>query len=163
LFIGVDMFTKWIKVMPTVNITQDAAVKFLQNIIYRFSVPRRVLTDNRTQFKGAKFARCCVEFSIQHQPSSAAHPQTNGQVERTNELILQGMKTRMFHDLEARGRNWHKELPSLLWALRTNVNRATRDMPFNLVYGAEAVLPPEIYLQSVRVTHFDSEEQAEAR
>jgi transposase InsO family protein len=126
-------------------------------------VPRRVLTDNRTQFKGAKFARCCVEFSIQHQPSSAAHPQTNGQVERTNELILQGMKTRMFHDLEARGRNWHKELPSLLWALRTNVNRATRDMPFNLVYGAEAVLPPEIYLQSVRVTHFDSEEQAEAR
>jgi transposase InsO family protein len=163
LFIGVDMFTKWIKVMPTVNITQDAAVKFLQNIIYRFSVPRRVLTDNRTQFKGAKFARCCVEFGIQHQPSSAAHPQTNGQVERTNELILQGMKTRMFHDLEARGRNWHKELPSLLWALRTNVNRATRDMPFNLVYGAEAVLPPEIYLQSVRVTHFDSEEQAEAR
>jgi transposase InsO family protein len=157
------MFTKWIKVMPTVNITQDAAVKFLQNIIYRFSVPRRVLTDNRTQFKGAKFARCYVEFSIQHQPSSAAHPQTNGQVERTNELILQGMKTRMFHDLEARGRNWHKELPSLLWALRTNVNRATRDMPFNLVYGAEAVLPPEIYLQSVRVTHFDSEEQAEAR
>jgi hypothetical protein len=69
----------------------------------------------------------------------------------------------MFHDLEARGRNWHKELHSLLWALRTNVNRATRDMPFNLVYGAEAVLPPEIYLQSVRVTHFDSEEQAEAR
>jgi hypothetical protein len=43
-----------------------------------------------------------------------AHPQTNGQVERTNGLILQGMKTRTFHDLEARGRNWHKELPSVL-------------------------------------------------
>jgi hypothetical protein len=32
----------------------------------------------------------------------------------------------MFHDLEARGSNGHKELPSILWALRTNVNRATR-------------------------------------
>jgi transposase InsO family protein len=91
--------------VPAVNITQEAAVKFLQSIIYRFSVPKRVLIDNRTQFKGAKFARCCVDFGIQHQPSSAAHPQTNGQVERTNGLILEGMKNRMFHDLEVRGRN----------------------------------------------------------
>jgi transposase InsO family protein len=81
LFVGVDMFTKWMKVVPTVNITQDAAVKFLQSIIYRFGVPIRILTDNGTQFKGAKFVRCCVEFGIQHQPSSVAHPQINGQVE----------------------------------------------------------------------------------
>jgi hypothetical protein len=73
------------------------------------------------------------------------------------------MKTRMFHDLEARGKNWHKEFPSVLWALRTNVNRATRDTPFNLVYGADAILPPEIYLQSARVAHLDSEHQTEAR
>jgi hypothetical protein len=76
---------------------------------------------------------------------------------------LQGMKTRMFHDLEARGRNWHKELPSLLWALRTNINRATRDTPFNLVYGADAILPPEIYLESARVARFNTEDQVEAR
>jgi hypothetical protein len=43
------------------------------------------------------------------------------------------------------------------------VSRATRDTPFNLVYGADVVLPPEIYLQSARVAHFDSEHQAEAR
>jgi hypothetical protein len=73
------------------------------------------------------------------------------------------MKARMFHDLEARGRNWHKELPSVLWALHTNVNRATRDTPFNLVYGADEVLPPKIYLESLRVAHFNVEDQAEAR
>jgi transposase InsO family protein len=77
----------------------------LQSIIYRFGVLRRVLIDNETQFKGAKFVRWCLDFGVQHQPSSAAHPQTNGQVERTNGLILEGMKTRMFHDLEKRGRN----------------------------------------------------------
>jgi hypothetical protein len=54
-------------------------------------------------------------------------------------------------------------LPSVLWALRTNINRATRDTPFNLVYGAEAVLIPKIYLQSARVAHFDEENQKEAR
>jgi transposase InsO family protein len=127
---------------PVVNITQSASVKFLQSIIYRFGVPRRVLTDNGTQFKGAKFSRCCTDFGIHHQASSTAHLQTNGQVEHTNVLLLQGMKTRMFQNLEARGKNWHKELLSVLWALWTNINRATRDTPFNLVYGAEAVLPP---------------------
>jgi hypothetical protein len=87
----------------------------------------------------------------------------NGQVEHTNGLLLQGMKTRVFQDLEAKGENWHKELPSVLCALRTNVNRATRAMPFSLVYGAEAILPPEVNLKSARVAHFNPEDQAEAR
>jgi hypothetical protein len=73
------------------------------------------------------------------------------------------MKTRMFHNLEVRDRNWHKELPSVLWVIQTNVNRATRGTPFNLVYGADVVLAHKIYLQSARVAHFDSEHQAEAR
>jgi transposase InsO family protein len=152
-----------VEATSVVNITQEAAVKFLQTIIYKFDVPKRVLMDNGTQFKGAKFLRCCADFGIHHQPSSVAHPQTNGQVERTNGLLLQGMKTRMFRDIEAKGKNWHKELPAVLWALRTNVNRATRDTPFSLIYGAEAVLPPEIYLKSARVAHFNLEDQTEVR
>jgi hypothetical protein len=87
----------------------------------------------------------------------------NRQVERANGLILQGMKVTMFHDLEAKGRNWNKELPSELWALRTNINRDTRDTLFHLVYGADAVLPPEIFLKSARVAHFNEEDQAKAR
>jgi hypothetical protein len=63
---------------------------------------------------------------------------------------------------KTRGRNWHKELPLVLWALRTNINRAIRDTPFNLVYGADAVLPPEIYLESSRVAHFNTKSQVEA-
>jgi hypothetical protein len=69
----------------------------------------------------------------------------------------------MFHNLKARGRNWHKELPSVLRALRTNINRAIRDTPFNLVYEVDVVLQPEIYLESTRVAHFNVEYQAEAR
>jgi hypothetical protein len=66
LFFMIDTFTKWMKVMPVANITQKAIVKFLQSIIYRFGVPRRVLTDNETQFKGAKFVRCYTDFGIHH-------------------------------------------------------------------------------------------------
>jgi transposase InsO family protein len=81
LFVAIDTFTKWMEAMLVANITQEATVKFLQSIIYRFGVSKRVLTDNRTQFKGAKFVRCCTDFGIQHQLSSVAHQQTNGQVE----------------------------------------------------------------------------------
>jgi hypothetical protein len=37
---------------------------FLQSIKYRFGVLGRVLTDNGTQFKGAKFTMCCADFGI---------------------------------------------------------------------------------------------------
>jgi hypothetical protein len=73
------------------------------------------------------------------------------------------MKTRMFYDLQAKGKNLHKKLPSVLWALQTNVSRATRATPFSLVYGTEVILPSEVYLESARVAHFNPEDQAEAR
>jgi hypothetical protein len=50
----------------------------------------------------------------------------------------------------------------VLWAFCTNINRAMRDTPFNLVYGADAELQPEIYLESARVAWFNEEDQAEA-
>jgi hypothetical protein len=87
----------------------------------------------------------------------------NGQVKHANEIILQGMKTRMFHDLEARGRNWHKELSSVLWVLHTNVNHATRDTLLHLVYRADAMLQPEIFIESTRVTQFNEADQDEER
>jgi transposase InsO family protein len=162
LIVAIDTFTKWMEAMSVVNIMQEAAIKFLQRIIYMFGVPKWILIDNGTRFKGGKFARCCSDFGINHQPSSTVHPQMNGQVELANRLILQWMKTRIFNDLEAKGKNWHKELPSMLWALRTNINRATIDTPFHLVYEADAVLPPEIFLESARVAQFNKD-QAEAR
>jgi hypothetical protein len=39
----------------------------------------------------------------------------------------------------------------------------TRDTPFNLVCGVDTVFPPEIYLESARVAHFNEENQVEAR
>jgi hypothetical protein len=47
--------------------------------------------------------------------------------------------------------------------LRTNVNQATRDTLFHLVYGADAVLSPKIFLESARVAQFNKADQDEAR
>jgi hypothetical protein len=74
LFVAIGTFTKWMEAMLVTNITQEAVVKFLQSIIYRFDIPKRVLTDNGTQFKGVKFVRCYADFSIHHHLLSTSHP-----------------------------------------------------------------------------------------
>jgi hypothetical protein len=71
------------------------------------------------------------------------HPQTNGQVERANGMILQGLKPRIFDRLNKSGRKWLQELPAVVWSLRTTPSRATGFTPFFLVHGAEAILPTD--------------------
>jgi hypothetical protein len=46
--------------------------------------------------------------------SAVAHPQTNGQVERANDMILQGLKPRIFNKLNQFGRKRIQELPLLV-------------------------------------------------
>jgi hypothetical protein len=65
---------------------------------------------------------------------------TNGQVERANGMILQGLKLRIYNDLNKFGKRWMKELPSVVWSLRTTPSRATGFTPFFLVYGVEAIV-----------------------
>ena len=69
--------------------------------------------------------------------------------------MLRGLKTRTFDTLQKRGRRWIEELPVVLWSLRTTPNRATRQTPFSLVYGAEAVIPTELIYGSPRVLAYD--------
>ena len=80
---------------------------------------------------------------------------TNGQVERANGMILQGLKPRIYNDLHKFGRRWMKELPLVVWSLRTTPSRATGFTPFFLVYGAEAILPTDLEYGSPRTRAYD--------
>jgi hypothetical protein len=80
---------------------------------------------------------------------------SNGQVERANGMILQGLKPRIYNDLNKFGKRWMKELPSVVWSLRTTPSRATGFSSFFLVYGAEAILPTDLEYGSPRTKAFD--------
>ena len=47
------------------------------------------------------------------------HPLTNGQVERANGMLLQGLNPRIFNRLNKFGARWFAKLPAVLWSLRT--------------------------------------------
>ena len=87
----------------------------------------------------------------------------NGQVERANGLILQGLKPRIFDMLKKFAGRWVEELPAVLWSLRTTPNRSTGLTPFFLAYGSEAVLPSDLDYGAPRVKAFDPETAAEAQ
>jgi ribonuclease HI len=53
------------------------------------------------------------------------------------------------------GRRWMKELPSVVWSLRTTPSRATGFSLFFLVYGAEAILPTDLEYGSLRTRAYD--------
>ena len=47
-----------------------------------------------------------------------------------------------------------EELPHVLWIYRTTPRRSTRETPFSMSYGAEAVIPVEIGFPALRENSF---------
>ena len=45
---------------------------------------------------------------------------------------------------------WPEELPNVLWAYRTTTRTPTRETPFRLTYGTEAVIPVKVGVASIR-------------
>jgi hypothetical protein len=115
------------------------------------------LHHHGTQFTDRKFLDFCEDHHIRVDWAAVAHPMTNGQVEHANGMILQGLKPRIYNDLNKFGRRWMKELPSVVWSLRTTLSRATGFTPFFLVYGAEAILPTDLEYGSPRTRAYDDQ------
>jgi hypothetical protein len=155
LLVVMDKFSKWIEAHTITNIPAEQAVSFFTDIIHRFGVPNSISTDNGSQFSGRKFLEFCDKFHIRMDWAAVANPQTNGQVEHANSMILQVLKPRIFKRLNKSGRKWLQELSSVVWSLRTNPSRATRFTLFFLVYGAEVILPSDWEYGSTRVKGYD--------
>ena len=97
-----------------------------RNIIYRYGIPRVLVSDNGKQFDNSAFRDFCSELGIKNHYSSPAHLQANGQVEVTNRTLLKIIKT----PLEGAKGIWLDELPSVLWAYRTIARTPTGETPF---------------------------------
>jgi hypothetical protein len=78
-------------------------------------------------------------------------------------MILDALKKRLYRENDKAPGRWLKELPVVVWGLRTQPNRNTSASPYFMVYGAEVVLPTDITLRSPHVENFDEDRSDEAR
>jgi hypothetical protein len=139
-----------------------AVINFIKSIVFCFGVPHSIITDNGTNFTSKEFKSYYDSMGVKLNFASIAHPQTNGQVEKTNGLICSGIIKRLLVTLEKGKHAWLDELPSVLWSLRTTPNAGTQETPFFLVHGAEAVLPFEITHEAPRISGYDKDSSNEA-
>ncbi|GJX13808.1 reverse transcriptase domain-containing protein [Tanacetum coccineum] len=90
--------------------------------------------------------------------ASVKHLQTNGQVERANRSLGEGIKAKLGED----NKNWVEEVPHVLWAHRTTIKTSNGHTPFSLTYGTKAVIPVEIRMPSLRCEKIDQSMNDEA-
>jgi hypothetical protein len=80
-------------------------------------------------------------------------------VERANAKILMGFKTHTYDGSKKHGKRWINELLCALWGNQASPSRATGETHFFMVYRADAVLPPEVTMSSLRVQAYDETAQ----
>ena len=159
LVVGIDYFTKWVKVKALATIMEKNVRNFVwRNIIRRYNILRVLVSDNGKQFENDAFRFVCSQLGIRNHYSSPAHPQANGQIEVMNRSLLKIIKTQ----LDGAKGIWLEELPSILWAYRTAARTPTRETPFRLTYGSEAVILVEVGLISYRMENNDESRNDEA-
>jgi len=130
IFIAVDKFTKWTEAKPVASIMTAKAVEFISEIIHHFGVMNTIITDNGIQFTAREFTTFCESKVIKINYLLVAHPQSNGQVEQANGMILHALKPRILDRLKPYAGKWMKELGAVLWGLRTTPSRSTSQSPF---------------------------------
>ena len=127
--IVIDYFTKWVEAELLTQITKIKMEYFIQkSIIYRFDLPHTIITNNGRQFDNQNFKKFYVKFHITHKPTSVSHPQSNGEVEVTNQTILHELKIRL-NEVKSL---WVEELYPILWAYRTTPRIPMGESPFIL-------------------------------
>jgi transposase InsO family protein len=77
-----------IEVKAVTTITGAKAVEFVKEFMYQFGIPNNIITDNGTLFLVREFRDFCIDSGIGINYASVPHPQSNGQVECSNGMII---------------------------------------------------------------------------
>ncbi|KAG2216804.1 hypothetical protein INT45_013816 [Circinella minor] len=138
VIVAIDYFTKWVeaKALRYANAT-EVALFLYEDVICRHGCPAIVINDNGLPFANKLVEEVCNQFSIEWRRGSPYRSQTQGLVERFNRSLGQMLKKRPKHEKD----DWCSYLPAALFAYRTIIQETTKQTPFYLLYGREALTP----------------------
>ena len=73
------------------------------------------------------------------------------------------LKKRLYEKDQKHSDKWLKELPAMVWGLRTQPSCNIGVSPYFLVFGLEAVLPADVVFQAPRIENYDEKNKDQAR
>jgi hypothetical protein len=142
--------TKWIKAKPVTNVSSTTIQNFVwQNMICHYRVPQQITIDNAKYFNSGMFKDFYHQVGMKVSFASVYHPQSNGAVEQANALIFEAIKKILKGEKMGK---WAEDMQRTVWSRNKIVCRATNFTPFQILFGAEVVLPEEIKHQILRTT-----------
>jgi hypothetical protein len=144
ILVAIDHYSKWCEAKAIVDHGAKTAAKFLEDdIIYRYGVPKFVLTDNGGEW-AAEFDVMSKDYGIQHQHTAPHWLQCNGMAERLIKTIKHGITV-----LAATPENvdcWDKHLAKVLFGYRCGIQASTKFSPFMILTGRTPRLRADNYL-----------------
>ncbi len=102
----------------------------VQHIFPRFGLPLKFISDRDPRFASRFIQELCKGTGTTQNISTAYHPRTDGQSERTNQWLEQYLR----FWVNERQDNWHTYLPLAEFAHNNWPNETTRESPFFVLY-----------------------------
>ena len=148
IVVFVCKLSKYVLFAPTrVTVTAPQLAQLCLRVLVRaHGFPHSLLSDRDPRFTGHLWRAFWAMAGTTLSMSTAYHPQTDGQTERTNRTLEQMLRPYLKPDKsDWAERLWHAEL-----AINSAVQASTGRSPFSLVYGREPNMPLDQALGPLR-------------
>jgi transposase InsO family protein len=131
-----------VHIEPTTNEVSavETANMFVKAVYRLHGLPAEVITDRGTQFTGTFWESLTERLGFKSKKSTAYHPQTDGQTERANRVVIETLR----NYCTGAGKDWDEHLPLVEFAINNSVSSATGMSPFYMNYGFHPNIPATI-------------------
>ncbi|XP_022029993.1 uncharacterized protein LOC110930644 [Helianthus annuus] len=110
---------------------------YMNEIIARHGVPVSIVSDRDTRFTFRFWRKFHEDVGTNLRLSTAYHPQTDGQSERTIQTLLDMLRACVI-DL---GGNWDNHLPLVEFAYNNSYQSSIKMVPYEMLYGRKCRTP----------------------
>jgi hypothetical protein len=138
IWVTVDRLTKVAHFIPvkTTYSGPQLAELYMSRIVYLHGVLKKIVFDRGTQFTSKFWERLHETLDSQLRFSSAYHPQTDGQIERENQILKDMLRVCALQY----GRSWDKCL-SYAEFYNNSYQESLKMVPFEMLYGRRCRTP----------------------
>ena len=133
ILVIVDRFTKMAHFVPIPGLptAETTAELFINHVVRLHGVPEEVISDRGPQFESRFWKRFLELLGGKVCLSSAYHPQSDGQTERTNQTLEQYLRCFVSYQKD----NWCSLLPLAEFAFNNTLHTSTNCTPFYAYTG----------------------------
>jgi transposase InsO family protein len=110
---------------------------YMSRIVCLHGVPKKIVSDRGSQFTSKFWEKLHESMDTKLKFSSAYHPQTDGQTERTNQILEDMLRA---YALKY-GKSWDKSVPYAEFLYNKSYQASIEMAPFEALYGRQCRAP----------------------